>query len=129
MQDSLIIRGNEIKMSFGRLKQILSVIGNDANPALLALDVDVQEKAIRMFLSKYVKKDEDVVFYDTDNPIVDLDDLTLEEADLILNFVQEHVFDFFIRFAKNIQQMQSRQEKVEEEMKSIAKSSEPTSNG
>lgn len=129
MQDSLIIRGNEIKMSFGRLKQILNVIGNDANPALLALDVEVQEKAIRVFLSKYVKKEEDVVYYDTDNPIVDLDDLTLEEADLILNFVQEHVFDFFIRFAKNIQQMQSRQEKVEAEMKSITKSSEPTSNG
>lgn len=101
LENSITIRGHEIKMTLSRLNHVSTAVGSIELISTLAINPVSQERVLRAFLSPLVRKD-DVAYYDSDNLIVDYDDLTVDEGMELLDFIQRHLLDFFTRLAEKM---------------------------
>lgn len=102
MIDTLEICGKQIKMSYARLNYIAGLIGDiDKIPAIYVLP-ELQEKVVKGFLASYVV-DGDARYYDSEKPLIPVDELSAEDALKIIDFVEEHETDFFTKAVKSLE--------------------------
>lgn len=115
MEQSLKIRGVEIKMTYARLMHIAGIIGDVGSINYMYIDPKLQESVVRGFLSK-IKKDDGSVSFDDKDLYVEFDDLTSEEALKIIDFVEKHETDFFTKavesLSKRVQETQEENQKT-----------------
>lgn len=96
MNDELEVCGKSIKMTYARLNYIAGLIGDlDKIPAMYVVP-DLQEKVIKGFLATFVSN-EDARYFDSEKPIVPFEELSLDDALKIVDFVEAHETDFFTK--------------------------------
>lgn len=121
MADEIVVNGTTIKMTFGRLNFVASQVDDIGEIDLILVSPQIQEKMLRAFLSKY-KTDDGVSRYDSEDLVVDYDTLEVSDAMRILDFIEGHLHDFFIKALNRMdEKSKAREEKT--------KSSDNTSNG
>ena len=109
MSDELVVQGQTIKMTFGRLNYVASKVGDLSEIASIFIVPEAQDRIVRAFLAKY-KSEEGTNFYDSEDTIVDVDNLDPSDAIRILDFAEEHLNDFFLKALAKLDEKAKRRE-------------------
>lgn len=111
----------EIFMSFGLLNRLTRHLGNIDHLPILAVDPELQETMVREIFTQRDAKGNPV----GTPPTLDEIRVSLDDIDRLLDFVGEHISDFFTRAAEKAQ---SRMLKINERM-GVLSASMPTRPG
>lgn len=112
MQDKLTVRigdkDREIFMSYGLLNTLTRVIGDPAVVPAIAIDPDLRGKVLAEVLAERKKSGK------VSAAVKDIDDLeiSIEDVELLIDWVMEHVMSFFVRRMEKISAISSRHEKT-----------------
>ena len=109
MADELVIQGKTVKMTFGRLNYVAGKVGDLSEIGAIVVVPEAQDLIIRAFLAKY-KTEDGTKFYDSEDTIVDIDELETSDAIRILDFAEEHLNDFFMEALKKVDEKAKRRE-------------------
>lgn len=107
MADELVIQGKTVKMTFGRLNYVAGKVGDLSEIGAIFVVPEAQDRIIRAFLAKY-KTEDGTKFYDSEDTIVDIDELESSDAIRILDFAEEHLNDFFMEALKKVDEKAKR---------------------
>lgn len=93
-------QSREIKMSFGMLNHLARLVGVVDNVPAIATDPDLQSAIMQVVLAKRSEKGKILEPIDLDEV-----DMSIDDVRAILDWVSEHLFDFFLKGLEKAKQI------------------------